>query len=357
MSNFITNSGAESLKNRLIELVNKSEKLKFLVGFFYFSGIRELYEGLKTNPTTTTKVLVGLSVDHSNFGLIEFSENEQLSDEEKVYKFFESIKKSLNTENFDNKEFYEQVKFFIDLIQKDKLIIRKTYKPNHAKLYLFKLEQGQVGRKNLFITGSSNLTRAGLLTQNEFNVEIGDYGFEDAENYFDEIWSDAVKITEYHDTKKKLIEVIQKETLIKDISPFEAFCLVLKTYLDSFQEKEISETLIKTLQDNGYTPYQYQLDAVKQALSIIDRNSGVIIADVVGLGKSIIASAIAKQLKKRGIVICPPGLVGDKSRGSGWRKYFGEFGLYDWEPYSRGDLKAALKFVNSASDIEVVIVD
>ena len=51
---------------------NKKE-LKFLVGFFYFSGIRELYEGIKSNPNIIIKVLVGLSVDHSNFGLIEFS--------------------------------------------------------------------------------------------------------------------------------------------------------------------------------------------------------------------------------------------------------------------------------------------
>jgi superfamily II DNA or RNA helicase len=357
MPNFITNNETRDLKKRLIELIKKSEELKFLVGFFYFSGIRELYEGIKSNPNTIIKVLVGLSVDQSNFGLIEFSENEQLSDEEKIYKFFESVKKSLNTEYFDTKEFYEQVKFFIELIQKDKLIIRKTYKPNHAKLYLFKLEQSQVGRKNLFITGSSNLTKAGLSTQNEFNVEIGDYGFEDAEKYFDELWSEAVKITEYDDVKKKLIETIEQGTIVKEISPFEAFCLVLKTYLDSFEQKEIGRSLIKTLEENGYKPYQYQLDAVRQALAIIENNNGVIVADVVGLGKTIIASAIAKQLKKRGVVICPPGIVGDRNRNSGWNKYTEEFGLYEWEVRSLGDLEKTLEFVNKAKDIEVVIVD
>jgi len=241
MSNFITNNQTRDLKERLVELIEKSEELKFLVGFFYFSGIRELYEGLKANPNTITKVLVGLNVDQSNFGLIEFSENEQLSDEEKTYKFFESIKKSLNNENYDTKGFYEQVRFFVGLIQQDKLIIRKTYKPNHAKLYLFKLDQSQVGKRNLFITGSSNLTKAGLSTQNEFNVEIGDYGYEDADQYFDELWVEAVKITEFDDVKKKLIQVIETETLVKDISPFEAFCLVLKTYLDSFEQKEIGD--------------------------------------------------------------------------------------------------------------------
>lgn len=357
MPNFITNNETRDLKKRLIELIGKSEELKFLVGFFYFSGIRELYQGLKANPQTTIKVLVGLNVDQSNYGLIEFAENKKLSDEENIYKFFESIKKSLNNENFDTKEFYEQVKFFVELIQNDKLIIRKTYQPNHSKLYLFKLDQSQVGKKNLFITGSSNLTKAGLSTQNEFNVEIGDYGFEDADQYFEDLWQEAVKITEYDDIKKKLIQVIETETLVRDITPFEAFCLVLKTYLDSFEQKEISDSLIKTLEENNYKPYQYQLDAVKQALAIMENNNGVIVADVVGLGKTIIACAIAKQLKKRGLIICPPGLVGDRNKNSGWKKYTEEFGLYDYEVRSLGDLENTLEFVNKTKDIEVIIVD
>jgi len=184
MKNFITNSNTENLKKRLVELINKSEELKFLVGFFYFSGIRELYKGLKENSGQKIKVLVGLNVDVTNYGMVELADqDDQISDEEKTFKFFESIRKSLNTETFDTQEFYEQVKFFIQLIRDDKLVIRKTFSPNHAKLYLFKLEEGQVGRKNLFITGSSNLTKAGLSTQNEFNVEISDFGFEDAEKY------------------------------------------------------------------------------------------------------------------------------------------------------------------------------
>lgn len=360
MSNFITNTDSKDLKKRLIELIQKSDELKFLVGFFYFSGIRELYKGLKENPNQKIKVLVGLNVDATNYGVLELAaQDDQLSDEEKTYKFLQSVKKSLNTENFDTEEFYEQVRFFIQLIRDDKLILRKTYNPNHAKLYLFKLEEGQVGRKNLFITGSSNLTRTGLTTQEEFNVELSDFGFEDAESYFDALWDEAVKITEHEETKRKLIEIVEKETLIKEISPFEAFVLVLKTYLDSFEEREVGQSLVKTLEENGYTPYQYQLDAVKQALAVIDNNNGVIIADVVGLGKTVIACSVAKELKKRGIVICPPGIIGDRNKNSGWKKYLEEFGLSKegWEVWSLGDLENIAAFVNKHQDIEVVIVD
>ena len=43
---------------------------------------------------------------------------------------------------------------------------------------------------------------------------------------------------------------------------------------------------------------------------MIKEHNGCIIADVVGLGKSVIASMIARQMNKRGIIICPPGLMG-----------------------------------------------
>ena len=358
MANFITNAEGKDLKKRLIELVENSKELKFLVGFFYFSGIRELYEGLKNNPNAFLKVLVGLNVDKANFGLLEYANDDSgSSDEEKSYKFLQSVKKSLTSEDFDTEEFYQQVKYFIKLINKNKLIIRKTYHPNHAKIYLFSLEESQVGRKKLFITGSSNLTRAGLTTQAEFNVEISDYGVEDAENHFDALWSEAVKITENDIIKRKLLDLVENDTHIKDVTPFEAFVLVLKTYLDSFEQKEIGQSLVKTLEENGYTPYQYQLDAVRQGLAMIKKNNGVVIADVVGLGKTIVACVIAKELKKRGVVICPPSIMGDRNKTSGWKMYLEQFRLYEWEVRSLGDLEETAKFVNNANDIEVIIID
>ncbi len=362
MKNFITNSDAENLKKRLSDLIVNSEELKFLVGFFYFSGLKELYTSLTRNSDVILKVLVGLNVDKLNFQLIEYADSEdqsgRLSNEEIYNRFFDSLKKSINTEKFDTRQFYEQVKYFIELIKKDHLLIRKAIKPNHAKLYIFKLQSGQVGRNTLFITGSSNLTSSGLTTQEEFNVEISDYGFNDADNYFNGLWEDAVKITEDSVCKKRLIELLEKETLIKEITPFEAYVLVLKIYLDSFEKKTIGQSLIKTLQDNGYTPYQYQLDAIQQALAVIEKNNGVILADVVGLGKTIIACAVARELKKRGMIICPPGLMGDpRKKDAGWNMYKEQFGLYDWEVWSLGDLDKFQEVIKKAKDIEVIIID
>ncbi len=81
------------------------------------------------------------------------------------------------------------------------------------------------------------------------------------------------------------------------------------------------------------------MDAISQPLSVIEKNNGVILADVVGLGKTIIACCVARQLRKRGAIICPPGIMGDPRRkDSGWNMYKEQFGLYDWEVWSLGDL-------------------
>ncbi len=360
MSNFITNSTTKKLKKRLLELLSKSRELKSLVGFFYFSGLRELYDGIKENPDLIMKVLVGLDVDRTIHGLYEHGfYTKSLSDEERLYQFFKSIKTSINTELFDNRDFYEQVRFFLGLIKDNRLIIRKTFNPNHAKLYIFKLEEEQVGRNTLFITGSSNLTASGLTRQHEFNVEISDYGFEEAEGYFDSLWEKAVPITEDEETRKRLIELLEKETLIKEITPFEAYALVLKTYLDTFRGRGIGRMLYEVFEEAGYRTYNYQMDAVKQALSIIDQNNGVIIADVVGLGKTVIACAVAFELKKRGIVIAPPGIIGDKAGAEGWSRYLEDFKLasHGWKAFSLGDLEKVSEFVSRAGDIEVVIID
>lgn len=357
MSNFITNSGNASLKSRLSILIKESQELKFLVGFFYFSGIAELIESLRENPDLSLKILVGLNVDAQNYGLVEYAERTGKKRVERIEDYHESVLKALNNDIFDNETFYEQAGYILEQIVRDRIIIRKTTRPNHAKLYLFKLKEQQVVRSNLFITGSSNLSRAGLTDREEFNVEISDYGYTEAEKYFEELWSSAIPITESEIEKTRLLENIREKTLLKTVHPFDAYMFVVKTWLDSLYKQGSSANITHILEQKGYKPFKYQVDAVTQALSIIEANGGVILADVVGLGKSIIASLIAKKLDKRGIVISPPGLIGDEAANSGWKKYKQDFELYEWEVRSGGDLDGILEFLENTNSIEVVIVD
>jgi len=364
-SAFITNNENKVLKERLSELIGFSKELKFLVGFFYFSGIRELYESIKSNPEIIIKVLVGLNVDKTNYGLIEYGHAGKLDGNKHQANFRESIVKSINSDEFDTLDFYEQAKFFIQAIIEGRLIIRKTREPNHAKLYFFNIKDEHKGLKSCcFITGSSNLTRAGLSKQNEFNVEISDFGTKEAEDYFDKLWEipNSVKITEDDVFKKALIEVLTQATLLADVTPYEAFAFVLKTYLELHKPTNLKEYVFQLLEAKGYRKYKYQVDAVAQALSIIEQNGGVIVSDVVGLGKSIIAGMVAKCLNRRGIIICPPALIGGidvRGNRTGWEKYRYDFELNFWEIRSLGleSLRATLNLVQKENDYEVIIVD
>lgn len=357
---FITNAHDHpTLKNRINQLASKAEELKFLIGFFYFSGIHELYDGLVENDHVILKILVGLNTDKVNNQLIEYALNEPgTTANQHTERYFQNLRLTLNGEDFDNQDFYERIGLFVKMIREDRLLIRKTRQPNHAKLYI-SIDVDNVQCPRTFITGSSNLTRAGLFGQAEFNVEISDFGAPViAERFFDDLWEDSIQITEHYESKEKLIKLLEKDTLTRQITPFEAYALALKTYIEVYNpDRILGDSVEKAFVDNNYTPYKYQLDAIKQALNIIEQNHGVLIADVVGLGKSVIASAVAKALGKRGMVLCPPGLIGDKNKTSGWSMYLEQFGLKDWEVRSSGDLEKAAEFIRRTNDIEVVIVD
>lgn len=360
-NNFITNNKQQkTLKGRLNTLISISDELKFLVGFFYFNGWAEIYQSLQKKPEQKLKILVGLQVFQHAGNIIEYAENleEEFSNDEVFQNYLVSLGFALNNEEMDKEEFYKQVGFFVQMIEEDRLEIRKTENPNHAKLYLFQFEENHAKIvEGELITGSSNLTRAGLSNQEEFNVEIRDYGYPDAVQYFDELWERATPITEHLENRKILIDFIKNKTQVATITPFEAYCLVIKTYLD-LQNQENEEVDLDTLLEKiDLKKFSYQSDAVNQAIQMIKEHNGCIIADVVGLGKSVIASMIARQMNKRGIIICPPGLMGDpEKKDSGWWEYLEKFGLHNWQVYSRGIIDRIADNIEGR-DFEVVIVD
>ena len=359
-SNFITNSkDGKSMKERISNILKGSDELKFLVGFFYFSGWEEIYEKLQNTPDVKIKILVGLQTEKIIGELVEHGVKKDSSQNEIVLETMRSFGLALNDKKQDTEIHYTQIEFFLKMLLEDRLQIRKTKDPNHAKLYLFKYSEHlkDISNKNgTFITGSSNLTESGLSSQNEFNVEISDYGFDDAEAYFDELWESSVKITEVPERKQMLIDLIQHKTQVASVTPFEAYVLVLKTYMDLQQTKMLKPETERILDEIGYKKFQYQLDAVNQALNMINEHNGVIIADVVGLGKSVIASLIGKNLGVRGMIICPPGLMGDPDEKTGWYGYIHDFQLYGWEVRSRGKLDKIAETIDRLN-IDVIVVD
>jgi superfamily II DNA or RNA helicase len=341
--------------------------MKILVGFFYFSGIKALYEALTANPKIRLRVLVGLETERILGRLVECSLDETddfgrrvpVSDFEIAERFLASLRRTVNAPELDKQNFHERFGFFLELLRSGRLQLRKTREPNHAKLYLFDLAgDAALLSRSAWITGSSNLTLPGLTAQAELNVEIHDFGNDEVQKLFEELWADAVPLTENAQVLREMIQLLTEESVVAPVTPFEAYVMVLKAYLDQQSQAAAGVRLERLLDGKGFRRYQYQLDAVSQALTILKEYNGVIIADVVGLGKSVIASMIARASAKRGIVIAPPGLLGDeKKRTSGWQQYRNAFKLHGWELFSSGLLENALEYVRNEDDIEMVVVD
>ncbi|KAF2961349.1 phospholipase D-like domain-containing protein [Fervidobacterium sp. 2310opik-2] len=311
--------GQRTLHDRLTEPIRISESIDTLVGFFYMNGYNLIHRAIDENPDAKMRILVGLNVAQTDRVLYELESTDNTSISEKVQTFFDLVKHVLNDDSTDTREVYELFIGFINHLKNGKVQIRKTKEPNHSKLYILNFKDKTV-RPGLFITGSSNLTKAGLEEQTEFNVEISDFGLDSTKEFFSRLWQESIEITEKCEWFEKLIKVLSEEThLGRKISPLEAYAYILKTYIDSFIPKHSVDEFERLLQRNGYKVFTYQMDAIKGAISKIENHSGVILADVVGLGKTIIALGIAKILREKGIIIAPPGLI------QMWEAYLKQF--------------------------------
>ena len=221
-------------------------------------------------------------------------------------------------ESDDNRYIEQGVQKFIEWVKSNKLEIKVYPSQNiHAKIYIIGFPEGDrdIGR---VITGSSNLTQAGLVDNLEFNVELknsADYQF--AKIKFEELWRDAVDVSE------KYIETIENKTwLNQDIKPYHLYLKLLFEYFKD--ELNRSDDIFENYLPENFMKLEYQEQAVLNAKKILEEYGGVFISDVVGLGKTYIATLLAGQLDGRSLVIAPPVLL-DRGNPGSWPNAFSDF--------------------------------
>ena len=289
---FITNKEL-ILSDIINSILPKCDNAYFLVGYFYFSGFTELCEKLND---VNLKVLVGLEVERNIVNGIKEVENFATTNKTRG-QLREDFYKSLveifnNTDFFDSEEQIEKFKLFLEKLENGTLEVRKTLDPNHAKLYLFqnKEEENICGTfPGTMITGSSNLSVTGLKNRLELNVILRDKpSYIEGKAVFDELWETSVAVVDTEhitEFKEKVIKHIWFEKLY---SPYTMFVRVLHEYFNIPTDENILTP--SDITDGAYSNLKYQTDAVQLALNSIKNHEGVIISDVVGLGKSIIAT-------------------------------------------------------------------
>jgi len=168
------------------------------------------------------------------------------------------------------------------------------------------------------ITGSSNFTQAGLIDNLEFNVELknsADYYF--AKEKFEELWKNSVDVSE------KYIQTIESKTwLNQNITPYELYLKMLYEYFKD--ELSQSDEVFAKYFPQDFKRLEYQEQAVLNAKKILEEYGGVFISDVVGLGKTYIATLLAGRLDGRTLVVAPPVLLDRENPGS-WPNAFSDF--------------------------------
>ena len=105
-----------------------------------------------------------------------------------------------------------------------------------------------------------------------------------------------------------------------------------------------------SITDGAFLDLEYQTDAIRIAIDRLDKFDGVIIADVGGLGKSIIGSAVARNLDMNTVILAPPHLV------PAWEDYKEIFGIKGSKVYSSGNIPVVYeKYADSNKPILLII--
>lgn len=341
------------LVNRFKAALSSVDRIDVLVGYFYFTGLKVVEEALRAHPNVKVRVLVGMGADEHMGQVVEVMPptGSPAERKEAVYRQFAKI---LGSRGGDTRQFQERVDFFLELLAAGRLEVRQTMEPNHAKLWLFHtdptLENAEWLGEGRLITGSSNFSMPALKgdIQTELDVELKDWGYAPAQAWFDALWEEAGPLAL---EPERLAEVLCRR---RPLTPYEAYLLALDLVVKGTPEDLVLTKRVKqVLAQAGFQEFAYQTDAVAQACSMLERYHGVLLADVVGLGKSIVASLIAAVAPtgRYGIIICPPGLIDN------WKDYTKRFGLTQWHVCSCGQLEAVQKILEADPGYTMIVVD
>lgn len=231
---------------------------------------------------------------------------------------------------------------------KDGKVVVKLYlkEPLHAKLYLA-YRPSDFSSKIIGIMGSSNLTYSGFKGQGELNADFTDSDHvQKLANWFDDRWNDRFCL----DITQELIKVIDESWASEKIIP--PYYIYLKTAYHLSQEARSGIKEFTLTPEFRHELFDFQQTAVKIAARHLrnEKRGGAMIGDVVGLGKTITACAIAKIYEttyaSSTLVICPANLQ------EMWRKYAIKYDL-------KVDIMSMSKpiDVDSARYYRLIIVD
>lgn len=324
----IIDNRTEKLIDHLNQILSSSERARFAVGYLFLSGLTGVAKRLLT--LQELRLLIGNTTNRETVEtLAEGFRRLDLAAEEmdkQVYtKRTEAGRIAGETAgNLRNAvEWMDQtdeaedlIGGLIRMIEEKRLKVRIYTKGRlHAKAYIcdygkvFDLTGKQIERheKGIAVVGSSNLTLAGLTHNTELNVLVqGNQNHQELVRWFDDLWKDS------QDFDETLMTELKESWAAAEVRPYDIYMKTLYALVRDRLESEESSELI--WDDDIFRKLaNFQKVAVRQAVQMVRDYGGAFVADVVGLGKSFIGTAIVKHFERtdhaRPLIICPAPLV------------------------------------------------
>ncbi|ANV98388.1 hypothetical protein BBW65_06080 [Helicobacter enhydrae] len=362
-SKFINNTDIK-LKDKLSQIINDDQQnisyLDFLVGYFQISGFKHLQDIIKHKLSSIQeiRILVGIDLDPIIAEIAGSNIDFTTAKKDRFLKQFaqEQIAQLNNDENYleDTDISIDQL---LEAIKSKKIKMRIIRERGvHAKFYILSCQPNlsreidgvkHYDYKGSVIIGSSNLSHNGLVKHYEFNAELRDsQDIETALYEFNQLWDKSIEI------QAQDIEQIEQESFLATLTPQELYYKMLIEYFGMDRIK-IDES-IKSLFPKDYKALRYQIDAITDGVKKLREYGGFFLSDVVGLGKTLIATIIAQklevsgELKGRILVTCPPALKAN------WEDHFAKVGVNRHTTIKTHDM---LHEITNPQDYGLIIID
>ena len=325
-----------------------------VVGFFRSSGYFKLRKYL--DDVKKIQILVGINIDdifrkHDKSLLMLEGEDEARA------KFTKDFIQDVIDAKY-SKEVEEGIIQLCEDLASGKLEMRIDKTRNlHAKFYLCLPEKHNENTDGWVIMGSSNISESGLgITQPpryELNVAMKDFAdVSYCKEEFRKLWEESIPLS------PEDIARIRKKTHLDNMpTPYE---LYIKVLIDAFGDQVEDNFTMKL--PTGYMDLKYQKDAVIQGYQMLKEYNGFFLADVVGTGKTIVGTMIAKRfIEENGkntkvLVVYPPALKDN------WKNTFKDFDIPNKyvQFVSNGSLDKILEEkdnYSSPEEFDLIIVD
>ena len=308
MSNFFNNVDTTLIEKfkGISENMHDFHTFLAVAGYFRSSGYFKLRKHLE--DVKVIKILVGINIDdifrkHDKSLLM-------LGGEDEARQIFtkDFIQDVIDAEY--SSEVEQGILQLCEDLASGKVEMRIDKSKNlHAKFYLCLPEVHNENSDGWVIMGSSNISESGLgITRPpryELNVALKDYSdVAYCKDEFDKLWNESIPLS------PEDIARIRKKTHLDDMpTPYE---LYIKVLIDAFGD-QVEDNFVMKIPE-GYMDLKYQKDAVIQGYQMLKEYNGFFLADVVGTGKTIVGTMIAKRfIEENGkntkvLVVYPPAL-------------------------------------------------